>query len=113
MDFWGTDKINLPLQKSEHHSNTAKRAWADLMFVGSLKKKWENPESEVLPQIPVGTRGWATDLEGTKPERGLPAEICLLVDGDFGIRTRSAERAFLRLSTNWRRRSIYGAFHLM
>lgn len=113
MDFWGTDKINLPLQKSEHHSNTAKRAWADLMFVGSLKKKWENPESEVLPQIPVGTRGWATDLESTKPERGLPAEICLLVDGDFGIRTRSAERAFLRLSTNWRRRSIYGAFHVM
>ena len=38
IDFWGTDKINLQLQKSEHHSNTVKRAWADLMFVGSLRK---------------------------------------------------------------------------
>ena len=108
IDLWGTDKINLPLQKSEHHGNTAKRAWADLMFVGSLRKSERTLRARFFlrsPWVPGdGQQIWKALSQ--KEDCQLAAEMCLLVDGDFGIRTRSAERAFLRLSTNWRRRSI-------
>lgn len=106
IDFWGTEKINLQLQKSEHHSNTVKRAWADLMFVGSLRKSERTLRARFFLRSPWVPGDGQQIWKAPSQKEDCQLKICLLVDGDFGIRARSVERAFLRLSTNWRRRSI-------